>query len=460
MSTDTVTVETTPIPGLLVVRLPVHRDARGWFKEAWQREKMCALGLPDFHVVQSNASFNAYRGVTRGVHAEPWNKIVSVATGRVFAAWVDLREGESYGTTHWTKIDESVAVFVPRGVGNAYQALVDNTAYIYLVDDHWRPGISYPALNLADPTAAIPWPIPLTSSEVELSEKDLQTPYLEDVVPMKPKKTLITGCRGQLGRALASAFPDAVCVDVDELDLTSSAALEAWPWREYGVILNAAAHTRVDAAESSERADAWAANAAAPAALARIATEHDITLVHYSTDYVFSGDVVPGGHVESEPLAPLGVYGQTKAAGDVAVATTPRHYLLRTSWVIGEGHNFVRTMERLAREGVSPAVVDDQVGRLTFTAELVRATSHLLAVAAPFGTYNVTNAGEPRSWAAYARRVFELSGRSPDDVTSTTTAAYGAPAPRPLFSVLNLDKLAATGFVSTDADEALSAYLA
>ena len=202
-------VQTTPIPGLLVVRLPLHGDARGWFKENWQRAKMTALGLPDFGPVQNNMSFNAKRGATRGIHTEPWDKFVSVATGRVFAAWVDMRAGESFGSTYAIEIGPDVAVFVPRGVGNSYQALEDGTVYSYLVNDHWRPGFAYPALNLADPTAAIAWPIPLDSAEVEISEKDLANPVLSDVVPMLPKRTLVLGARGQLGRALAAALPDA-----------------------------------------------------------------------------------------------------------------------------------------------------------------------------------------------------------------------------------------------------------
>ena len=92
-------VETTPIPGFLRIDLTVHGDNRGWFKENWQREKMVALGLPDFGPVQNNISFNDEVGVTRGIHAEPWDKFVSVATGRVFGAWVDLLEGPSFGTT-------------------------------------------------------------------------------------------------------------------------------------------------------------------------------------------------------------------------------------------------------------------------------------------------------------------------------------------------------------------------
>ena len=181
MAPTTSCVEITPIPGLLVLRLDVHEDARGWFKENWQREKMIALGLPDFGPVQNNVSFNATRGATRGIHTEPWDKFVSVATGRVFAAWVDMREGPTFGTTFTVEMDPSVAVFVPRGVGNSYQTLEDATTYTYLVNEHWRPGTAYPALALDDATVAIAWPIPL--AEAEISDKDRANPSLAAVVP-------------------------------------------------------------------------------------------------------------------------------------------------------------------------------------------------------------------------------------------------------------------------------------
>ncbi|MEV7431954.1 sugar nucleotide-binding protein [Nocardioides sp. NPDC092400] len=456
-------VEPTAIPGLLVVQLDVHEDARGWFKENWQRDKMVRLGLPDFGPVQNNMSFNSRRGATRGIHTEPWDKLVSVATGRVFAAWVDMRAGDTFGATHSLELDAGTAVFVPSGVGNSYQTLEDGTVYSYLVNDHWRPGTAYPSLHLADPSAAIPWPIALEDAEV--SDKDRANPYLEGVVPMAPKRTLVVGAQGQLGRALAAEFPAAVLVDREELDLTDPDAVAAWPWDEHDIVLNAAAYTAVDEAETPDgRRAAWAANATAPATLARLADQHGFTLVHYSSEYVFDGTLdADGGHTEDEPLSPLGVYAQSKAAGDVAVGTARRHYLVRTSWVIGEGRNFVRAMQRLAADGVSPGVVDDQVGRLTFTGELARATRHLLEAGPAYGTYNVTNGGPPTSWYDVARAVFRLSGHDESDVSPTSTAAYSAGkglAPRPLGSVLDLSKVRSTGFEPEDAMSALERYLA
>ena len=128
-------VAETGIGGLKVVDLAVHGDSRGWFKENWQRAKMTALGIPDLRGVQNNISYNDSRGVTRGIHAEPWDKFISVARGSVFGAWVDLREGSAtYGKVFTCTLDPSKAIYVPRGVGNSFQALEDGTAYTSTAD--------------------------------------------------------------------------------------------------------------------------------------------------------------------------------------------------------------------------------------------------------------------------------------------------------------------------------------
>ncbi len=172
-----------PIPGLFVVKLPVHGDNRGWFKENYQKAKMEALGLPAFEVVQNNFSFNDKAGATRGLHAEPWEKFISLANGRVFCAWVDLRAGESFGKTFSVELNPGIAVFVPRGVANGYQTLEDNVTYTYLVNAHWSPEVKYVAVNLFDPALAIAWPIP--QNQAVVSEKDLANPLLKDVTPLE-----------------------------------------------------------------------------------------------------------------------------------------------------------------------------------------------------------------------------------------------------------------------------------
>ena len=155
-------------------------------------------------------------------------------------------------------------------------------------------------------------------------------------------------------------------------------------------------------------------------------------MVHISSDYVFDGTAEV--HFEDEPPSPLGVYGQTKAAGEALVSTLAKHWIVRTSWAVGAGDNFVRTMARLADTGVYPSVVDDQRVRLTFAPNLAAAIIHLVTSAAP-GIYNVSNGGPTLSWAEIARKIFELRGRSPGDVAATTTAAFSAgkmTAPRPI----------------------------
>lgn len=269
---------------------------------------------------------------------------------------------------------------------------------------------------------------------------------------MNGSNIFIVGANGQLGTALKLQYPQAKFADIEELDITSKESVEAFDWSGIQYMLNAAAYTNVDRAETAEgRALAWAVNADAVANLVAVAAQHDMTLVHISTDYVFDG--TQDLHNEDEAFAPLSVYGASKAAGDIAVSLAPKFYILRTSWVIGEGKNFVRTMLDLGKKGINPSVVSDQIGRLTFTSELVHAIDHLLTTNAPYGTYNVSNDGEPASWADITRKIFEMAGFG-NTVTDTTTAEYFAGkegvAPRPLNSTLNLSKINSAGFRTTD----------
>lgn len=456
----------TAIPGLTLWDLPVHGDSRGWFKENWQRRNMVAAGLPDFGPVQNNISYNTVAGTTRGIHAEPWDKYISVGSGRIFGAWVDLRDGPSFGTVVTAEIDPSRAVFVPRGVGNGFQTLEPDTVYSYLVNDHYSPGVAYPSLHPGDPVLGIGWPIPL--ERAVLSDKDSAQGPLSEVQPIPGRKTLVLGAGGQLGLALRAAYsgvPHIEFAERAEFDMAAGDLESARRWSDYDTVINAAAYTAVDAAESAQgRAAAWATNVRAVTDLVRVAAAHRLTVVHISSDYVFDG-TASGAYREDDPVAPLGVYGQTKAAGDLIVATLPRHYILRTSWVIGQGRNFVRTMMSLAERGVDPSVVDDQFGRLTFTSELARAIRHLTETAAPYGIYNVTGSGPVGSWLEVARRTFALAGHDPARVSGVSTAAYFATAtdpvaPRPANGALDLTKIESTGFIPADADDMLAEYIA
>jgi dTDP-4-dehydrorhamnose reductase len=273
-------------------------------------------------------------------------------------------------------------------------------------------------------------------------------------------RTLLLGATGQVGRALAARLPGAATPGRGAVDLADVEKADL-DWSAFNTIVNAAAWTGVDAAETpAGRVGAWRVNAAGPAALARIAARHGAVLVHLSTEYVFDGTAT-APYPEDAPIAPLSAYGGSKAAGDLAVTTLDRHLLVRPTWVIGDGHNFVRTMAGLAGRGIAPTVVADQIGRPTFADDIADAIVHLLAIGAT-GTFNVTGGGEPASWADVARAVF--AQLRPDlTVGDTTTAEYFADkpgaAPRPANSVLDLTKAEAAGVRCPDWRQRLADYL-
>ncbi|MGY1784031.1 SDR family oxidoreductase [Geodermatophilus sp. SYSU D00698] len=261
---------------------------------------------------------------------------------------------------------------------------------------------------------------------------------------------VVVGAGGQLGRALLRARPGLVGLTRADLDVADLAAVLRRDWDGVTAIVNAAAWTAVDAAEQPENlAAVRAANVDAVGHLAEVARRTGATLVHVSSEYVFDGRH-PGPMPEDLTPSPLSVYGRSKADGDREAQGVEHHYVIRTSWVVGDGPNFVRVMAGLAARGVSPSVVADQVGRPTSANDLAAGILHLLDVRAPFGTYNLTGDGEPASWADVASAVFVASGRAAEDVHEVTTGEYFADkpsaAPRPLNSVLALDKVKGTGF--------------
>ena len=278
---------------------------------------------------------------------------------------------------------------------------------------------------------------------------------------MDESKILIIGANGQLGKALHAQYPNAhVTNNVAELDITDEKSLQNFNWSSISTILNASGYTNVDGAETTEgRVVAWRVNATGVANLANLANSKSMTLIHISTDYVFDGTKIP--HTEDEPLSPLSSYGASKAAGDVAVRLVPKHYLVRTSWIIGDGGNFVRTMLGLGKKGVNPAVVSDQIGRPTFTSELARAINHLLQKKLEYGVYNMTNDGQPVSWANLAREIFKEAGLK-SQVTDITSEEYFASKPgsakRPLSSEFDLSKLKAADFSPRDWQEDIKDY--
>ena len=180
------TGHTTDIPGLLIFDVTYVGDERGYFQEKYQKAKLIAAGIPEnFTVVQNSLSYNKEAGVTRGFHAEPWDKYISVITGKVFAAYLDLREGKTFGTVVTVEINPNVAVFLPQGVANSFQTLEPDTYYLYSVNRHWNANDydKYCFVNLGDSQANVAWPIPLDKAIV--SERDRNHPMLSAVKPME-----------------------------------------------------------------------------------------------------------------------------------------------------------------------------------------------------------------------------------------------------------------------------------
>jgi dTDP-4-dehydrorhamnose reductase len=254
---------------------------------------------------------------------------------------------------------------------------------------------------------------------------------------------LVVGSSGQLAQHLRELLPAATFWSRTDADLSQPAILEQKVLaRQPTFIINAAAYTAVDRAESEPEL-AWRVNAEAPAALARAAAKLDAPLVQVSTDYVFSGQSeLP--YAETDPVAPLGVYGTTKLGGELAVRAIHRkHWILRTSWVFSEfGANFVKTMLRLARERDELKVVADQRGRPTYAGHLAQLIAGLSRNpdAIPFGTYHATN-GSAVSWHEFAVEILNrahvaaMIAKLPA-IQPIPTSGYPTPAKRPLNSVL------------------------
>lgn len=256
-------------------------------------------------------------------------------------------------------------------------------------------------------------------------------------------KILILGARGMLGQALVQEFTsdELTAWDKDELDITDAEQVrEKIAAEKPQVIINAAAYTAVDEAETNKEL-AFAVNAQAVGYIAAVARDLDATLVHYSTDYVFSGDTKGGYEEEDVPAGAINIYGESKLAGEIALRESgPRFYLVRTAWLYGMGgNNFVDTMAALAETKPELRVVNDQYGSPTYTVDVASATRLLLTGTkySP-GIYHSVNTGVA-TWYELAQEVLSLLGKSVV-LTPVSTTEYPLPARRPHYSVLKNTK--------------------
>lgn len=262
---------------------------------------------------------------------------------------------------------------------------------------------------------------------------------------------LVVGSKGMLARDVLEVLAarvgageaEVTALDLPDVDITDAAGTAA-AVAGHDVVVNCAAWTAVDDAEAKEAA-AFAVNAVGPANLARACAAAGARLVHVSTDYVFAGDATRPYPTDA-PIAPIGAYGRTKAAGEWAVrAELPAaHWILRTAWLYGAGGaNFPRTMATLETQRETLDVVDDQRGSPTWSRDLAQRVVDVVDAGVPAGTYHATGSGET-TWFGLARAVFEHVGADPERVRPTTSDKFVRPAPRPAYSVLAQDCWAAT----------------
>ena len=274
-------------PGCVVLRLDVHEDNRGWFKENWQREKMTALGLPDFGPVQNNISFNAARGTTRGIHAEPWDKFVSVATGRVFGAWVDLREGAD--VRH--DVHRRARTRASRSSCRAASATATRRSRTPPRTPTWStttgvPAPAYPALNLADPTRRRSPGRSRSDRGRDLREGPRHTRAWPTSTPMPPRRTLDRRRQRPARPRAAAGVPRrrraSTCAELDLTDAGRGRRAGRGTTTTWCSTPRPTPPSTPPRRPTGRRA-AWAANATGPAALARLAARarlHARALLH------------------------------------------------------------------------------------------------------------------------------------------------------------------------------------
>ena len=274
-------------------------------------------------------------------------------------------------------------------------------------------------------------------------------------------KYLITGAHGQLGQEVQKLLRERgltfVAYDSKALDITNREAVMAtFKAEKPDVVLHAAAYTKVDLAEDEGRVMNWQVNVTGTKNIADAAKQYGAKLVAVSTDYVFDGLNV-GEYRETDPVNQRNAYGRAKLAGELAVTESgAAAYIVRTSWVFGEfGNNFVYTMQRLAESHPKLTVVNDQLGRPTWTRTLAEFMLYLIAVEATYGVYHLSN-DETATWFDFAKEI--LKDRAVE-VEPVTSAAFPQKAYRPKHSVMNLEKAKSTGFEILSWREALNKFL-
>lgn len=277
---------------------------------------------------------------------------------------------------------------------------------------------------------------------------------------------LVIGSEGQLGRQMKKLLTekkiDFIALDYPDIDITNICSVKSAITNKYSCVINCAAYTNVDKAEIDEE-QAYRVNALGSRYIAQACSDNGIEMVHISTDYVFSGEAVvengvKRGYIETDECNPTTVYGKTKYAGEEFVReATPKHYILRTAWLYGDGNNFVRTMLKLADSNNNLRIVSDQIGSPTSTVDLSNAILSLIG-SGKYGTFHATCEGRC-SWYEFAKKIFEYSNMY-IQITPVKSEEFLRPAKRPKWSVLENCSFIKCGMnIFRNWEEALREYL-
>lgn len=447
--TNNMKITKTQFKGLVIIETNVHGDNRGWFTESYTKSKFIDAGM-DVDFVQDNQSYSAEQGTLRGIHFQTnpkaQTKMIRCTKGAIIDTVVDLRKGsDTYKQSFSIELSEEnkKQLFIPKGFGHAFVTITSEVEVQYKVDEYYSKEHDR-SIKFDDPELGIDWGV---NSPI-LSEKDLQAPLLKDSDANFSIKVLVTGVKGQLGydvvKRLDALGIENIGVDINDFDLTSKTQTEDYilSYRP-DVVVHCAAYTAVDKAEE-DKEKCYAVNVEGTRHIAEACKQIDAKMVYISTDYVFDGE---GCEPQSETkiTSPINYYGYSKEQGESAVREIlDQYFIVRTSWVYGKnGHNFVKTMLKLAESKDEISVINDQVGVPTYTPDLAVLICDMIQTR-KYGTYHGVNEGYC-SWYDFAVSIFKLSGIS-IKVNPISTSQYPTVAIRPLNSRLSKDNCDENGF--------------
>ncbi len=400
-------INKTFIEGLIVLEPKIFEDHRGNFYESYSQKSIQNCDL-SFNFVQDNESYNKQKGTIRGIHLQIGQmaqaKLIRVTHGSIYGVGVDLRKNSPTYKKYFSIVlssENHKQILIPRGCGWGFQTLEDDTTVCYKLDNFYSSeherGVIY-----NDPELNIPWPI---QDNIIISDKDLKQKKVENLI----NTILVTGASGQLAydvqKALNKTNYHVISASKEELNICHyDEVIEYVSRYNPDVIINCAAYTNVDKAETENQDLCYDINVNGTRNLLEASRKVDAKFVYISSDYVFDG-TKKDLYDDRDLSIPKNHYGLTKLLGEEVTRSYHKHFIIRTSWLFGiGGNNFVKSMLNLAKRQDEVSVVDDQIGSPTYTVDLANTIVKMIETNY-YGSYNVTNSGYC-SWNEFAQYIF------------------------------------------------------